>query len=58
MFGLMPIEVVKLVGHDSLDMIMQVYEHVETVQVNNDWIKRMTPRFNIGTIARPRARVG
>jgi integrase len=58
MFGLMPIEVVKLVGHDSLDMIMQVYEHVETVQVNEDWGKRMTPHFNIGTIARPHTRVG
>ena len=41
MFGLKPIEVVKLVGHDSLEMIMQYYEHVENVEVDAAWMDRM-----------------
>jgi integrase len=58
MFGLKPIEVVKLVGHDSLDMILQYYEHVENVEVDAKWMDRMRPRFSIGLIATPRALVG
>jgi integrase len=58
MFGVKPIEVVKLVGHDSLEMIMQYYEHVENVEVDAKWTQRMEPRFNFSSISKPRARVG
>jgi integrase/recombinase XerC len=58
MFGLKPIEVVKLVGHDSLEMIMRYYEHVENVEVDAKFMQRMEARFNFGTASKPHAHAG
>jgi integrase len=58
MFGVKPIEVVKLVGHDSLEMIMQYYEHVENVDVDAKFMQRMEARFNFGPTSKLHARVG
>ncbi len=46
-FGLGPMQVAKLVGHDDLQMIMRVYEHlnVDDIKPEPKWVEKMQPRF-------------
>ncbi len=59
-FGIGPMQMAKLVGHDSLQMIQQTYEHLNVDDIKPDpkWIEQMRPRFTFDKDEEPHSLAG